>query len=129
MTWSYKTTDEFDGWVESLDLAERIEVAALLDALTRLGPLLGRPHADTLGGSAYANMKELRGKTPAAVLRIAFAFDSERIAQILCGGNKKGVGQKVFYRRLIDRADKLYGRHIESLSARKKKEKQAKRGR
>jgi hypothetical protein len=76
--------------------------------------------ADTLNGSSYANMKELRGKTPAAVLRIAFAFDPERVAQVLCGGNKKGVSQKRFYQKLIERADKLYKLHLEALAAKKK---------
>ena len=60
MAWDYETTDELDQWVESLDQPERNEVAAMLGALTRLGPSLGRPDADTLNGSSYANMKELR---------------------------------------------------------------------
>jgi hypothetical protein len=129
MAWSYKTSRELDDWVESLEQAERNEIAAMLDALTRLGPRLGRPVADTLNGSAYANMKELRGKTPAAVLRIAFAFDPERIAQVLCGGDKKGVSQKAFYEKLIEKADKLYKLHLEALAAKKKKDKQNKKGR
>ena len=74
---------------------ERNEIAAMLDALTRLGPGLGRPYADTLNGSKYTNMKELRGKTPSAVLRIAFAFDSQRIAKVLCGGQQKGNQSEV----------------------------------
>jgi hypothetical protein len=111
-----------------LGLAERIEIAGMLDALTRLGPSLGRPTADTLNGSKYANMKELRGKTAAAVLRIAFAFDPERIAQVLCGGNKKGVSEKSFYKKLIHRADGLYERHLDALAA-KKKSQQSKKGR
>ena len=129
MAWSYETTGELDDWVESLDQAERNEVAAMLDALTRLGPRLGRPHADALNGSTYANMKELRGKTPAAVLRIAFAFDTERVAQVLCGGNKKGVSQKSFYKKLTDKADRLYKLHLETLAAKKKRDKQNKKGR
>ncbi|HEY8666602.1 MAG TPA: type II toxin-antitoxin system RelE/ParE family toxin [Tepidisphaeraceae bacterium] len=128
MAWSYTTTKELDGWVKSLDQAERNEVAAMLHALTRLGPSLGRPDADTLSGSNYANMKELRGRTSAAVLRIAFAFDAERIARVLCGGNKKGVSQKAFYKKLIERADRLYKFHLETLAARKKKAKQNKKG-
>jgi hypothetical protein len=129
VAWDYRTTVELDDWVESLDQPERNEVAAMLDALTRLGPNLGRPNADTLNGSEYANMKELRGKTRAALLRIAFAFDSERIAQVLCGGNKKGVGQKSFYKKLIDRADRLYSLHLEVLASKKKKDRQNKKGR
>jgi len=120
MPWNYQTTDEFDAWVETLAQDERIEIAAMLDALTRLGPSLGRPFADTLKGSAYANMKELRGKTSGAVLRIAFAFDPERTAQILCGGDKKGVSQNSFYKKLIDRADRLYRVHLERLIAKQK---------
>jgi hypothetical protein len=120
MAWSYVTTDELDDWVESLGQDERNEIAAMFDALTRLGPSLGRPVADTLKGSTYANMKELRGKTPAAVLRIAFAFDPERVAQVLCGDNKKGVSQERFYKKLIEKADKLYRRHLQALAAKKK---------
>lgn len=115
MAWLYSTTDEFDTWVEKLDQEERNEIAALLDALTRLGPNLGRPVADTLNGSAYANMKELRGRTAAAVLRIAFAFDPERCAVILWGSNKRGVNERAFYRKLIAKADRLYAAHLQML--------------
>jgi len=38
--------------------------------------------------------------------RFAFAFDPERKAVILCGGAKSGVSQKLFYKQLIDLADK-----------------------
>jgi len=92
----------------------------LLDALSRLGPNLVRPFADTLNGSAYANMKELRGKTSGAVLRVVFAFDPERNAQILCGGDKQGVSQRAFYKKLIEKADRLYKHHLDALSAKKK---------
>jgi hypothetical protein len=129
MAWAYETTDELDEWVQTLGQEERNEIAAMLDALTRMGPSLGRPVADTLNGSAYANMKELRGKTPAAVLRIAFAFDPERTAQVLCGGDKKGVSQRTFYKKLVGKADKLYRRHLEALAARTKRDKQNKKGR
>jgi hypothetical protein len=38
----------------------RVEIAAKISLLQQVGPTLGRPHADTLKGSAYPNMKELR---------------------------------------------------------------------
>ena len=120
MAWTYVTTDEVDQWVASLGQDERNEIAAMLDALTRLGPNLGRPVADTLNGSSYSNMKELRGRTRAAVLRVAFAFDPDRVAQVLCGGNKKGVSEKRFYKQLVERADKLYRSHLEAMEAKKK---------
>ena len=60
-------------------------------------------------------MKELRGKTSAAVLRIAFAFDPKKVAQVLCGGDKKGVSEKAFYKKLIAKADRLYQAHLDQL--------------
>ncbi|MER9751664.1 type II toxin-antitoxin system RelE/ParE family toxin [Mesorhizobium sp. M0140] len=37
------------------------------------GPQLGRPHADTLNDSSFANMKELRFDADDGVWRVAFA--------------------------------------------------------
>ena len=45
---------------------------------------------------------------PLAALRVAFAFDPERMAVLLTGGNKSGVGQRTFYAQLIERADRLF---------------------
>jgi hypothetical protein len=90
-------------------------VIAKVELLKLLGPRLSRPHADTLNGSRHANMKELRADTKAEVLRIAFAFDPKRSAILLIGGNKKGVSKRLFYNRLISKADDLYDAHLKSL--------------
>jgi hypothetical protein len=84
-----------------------------------MGPLLKRPHADTLKGSQYDNMKELRGKTPGSVIRVAFAFDPLKSAILLAGGSKRGVNEKRFYKQLIARADALYARHLARVEKRK----------
>jgi hypothetical protein len=47
-------------------------------------------------------MKELRADTKDQVLGIAFAFDPHRSAILLIGGEKSGVSQKRFYKRLIE---------------------------
>jgi hypothetical protein len=44
-------------------------------ALSIRGPALGRPLVDTLKGSRYANMKELRVSRDKQEWRFAFAFD------------------------------------------------------
>ena len=89
-----------------------------------LGPKLGRPHADTLNGSKHANMKELRADTADQVMRVAFAFDPERVGILLVAGDKGGVSQKRFYKQLIDKADRLFDAHLAKLKAkRKRKEK------
>ena len=58
--------------------------------------MLGRPHADTLTGSQYANMKEPRCTGAGGVWRIAFAFDPDRQAILLVGGDKSGGSEKRF---------------------------------
>lgn len=113
--WSVETTDEFDEWFADLGTEEKEEVAAKIGLLELMGPQLRRPHADTLNGSDFANMKELRAKTAAAVLRVAFAFDPLQKAILLVGGDKSGVSEKRFYKQLIDKADKLYRSHLEKV--------------
>ncbi len=73
-------------------------------ALERIGPLLGRPMVDTLKGSKYPNMKEIRIAVDGA-WRFAFAFDPGRNAVIPCGGDKEGKAKRKFYDALIRTAD------------------------
>jgi hypothetical protein len=115
--WAVATTDVFDGWFVNLGGKGQAEVIAKVEMLKLLGPHLGRPHADTLKGSKHANLKELRADTKEQVLRIAFAFDPERAAILLVGGNKAGVGQKRFYKQLIKKADELYDAHLAVLAS------------
>ncbi|WP_017995953.1 type II toxin-antitoxin system RelE/ParE family toxin [Rhizobium leguminosarum] len=93
----------------------RVELLAYLVLLRQKGFRLGRPEVDTLGGSKHVNMKELRIKVLKAQWRFAFAFDPERKAIVLCGGAKSGMSQKLFYKRLIDLADKRYDEHLSEL--------------
>lgn len=113
--WAIGTTDEFDEWFESLGDDEKAEIIAKHNLLKTFGPMLKRPHADTLNGPKYANMKELRCKTKGSLPRIAFAFDPLQSAILLCGGDKKGVSEKTFYKQLVDRADRLYARHLRTV--------------
>lgn len=46
---------------------------------------------------------------------MAFVFDPERDAILLVAGDKSGGSQKAFYRRLIEKADKRYKEHLDSL--------------
>lgn len=117
--WPVATTDELDEWFAGMDDSAKVEIIAKVELLKILGPRLGRPHADTLRGSRHANMKELRANTSDAVLRIAFAFDPDRSAILLCAGDKSGVNQKRFYKVLVDRADSLYDAHLARLKPRK----------
>jgi hypothetical protein len=86
-----------------------------LQLLERVGPRLGRPHVDTLNGSKHANMKELRFKAEGGVWRIAFAFDPNREAVVLVGGDKSGGSETRFYKALIKKADDRYDSYLSDL--------------
>jgi hypothetical protein len=119
--WAVATTDIFDEWFAELAEEAQAEVIAKVNLLKLLGPRLGRPHADTLNGSKHSNMKELRADTRGQVLRIAFAFDPNRLAIMLLGGNKAGTGQKRFYKQLIAKADEIYDGHLAAIKGKKRK--------
>ena len=78
MGWSVEFVDEFASEVKAMNQEVRAELLAHARLLEERGPLLGRPHADTLNGSSHTNMKELRFNADGGVWRVAFAFDPER---------------------------------------------------
>lgn len=79
-----------------LSVAVQDELLARAMLLERFGTELGRPHVDTLKGSAFPDMKELRFDADNGVWRVAFAFDPDRKAILLVGGNKSGGSEQRF---------------------------------
>jgi hypothetical protein len=118
--WHVGTTDDFDEWFAELDEDGQAELIAKVELLKLMGPMLKRPHADTLNDSKHANMKELRADTADKVMRVAFAFDPERAAILLIAGDKSGVNQRRFYKQLIAKADQLFDAHLAMLKEKKK---------
>lgn len=55
--WEVRTTDRFDVWFDNLDDVDRACVLAGMLLLKERGPLLARPFAYSVAGSAFANMK------------------------------------------------------------------------
>lgn len=121
--WKVAFGDEFDPEFEALPDAVQDELLASAKLLAAFGPQLGRPHADTLNDSSFANMKELRFEADDGVWRVAFAFDPDRQGVLLVAGDKSGVSEKRFYKSLIAKADKRYQAHIDRLLAAKKEKK------
>lgn len=113
MAWAVQSVAEFERWFLDLESAVRVEIAAKISLLQQVGPTLGRPHADTLKGSAYPNMKELRVQIGGEPWRVFFAFDPRRSAILLVGGNKGGDGR--FYEVNLPIADERYRKHLTTL--------------
>ena len=116
MRWVVRFHPEFDREHELLAVDVQDELLAHIELLEALGPQLGRPNADTLNGSRYANMKGLRFNAGNGAWRVAFAFDPDRQAILLVAGDKSGVSERRFYRQLIRTADDRYHRHLEQLN-------------
>ena len=122
MSWTVLFHDAFDAEFKALDLGLQDELLAHALLLGEFGPNLGRPTIDGLKGSKHANMKELRFGWDGGVWRVAFAFDPQRQAILLVGGDKGGADQRRFYKRLIAVADGRFDEHLATLAAVKVKE-------
>ncbi len=113
MVWKILSDEDFSAWFETLDEAEQDEISAGLVLLSTYGPQLGRPRVDSVRGSQYSNMKELRLQIAGSPWRILFAFDPERAAILLVGGNKSGA--KRWYETNVPIADARFQRHLDNL--------------
>ncbi|MOA42136.1 hypothetical protein D3C78_1641650 [compost metagenome] len=82
--------------------------------LQAIGPQLGRPDVDSLKGTLKVkNLKELRIQHRGKPYRLLFAFDPERQAVMLCGGDK--TSDKRFYERMIPLAEREFLAYLASL--------------
>lgn len=109
--------ENFDIEFDELNESVQNECFAHLKFLEKFGPELGRPHVDTLKGSKFSNMKELRFNANDGVWRLAFAFDPLRRAILLICGDKSGGSEKRFYKDLIKKADQRFDKHLSNLKS------------
>ena len=77
-------------------------VVGLLEAK---GVTLGHPYSSAIKDSAVA-LRELRAQARGRPLRILYAFDSNRRAVLLIGGDK--TGDERFYERIVPVAERLW---------------------
>lgn len=119
MEWTVVFHHEFSSWFDVQDKKLQDEMAANLKILGEDGPMLGRPRVDTVKGSMFDNMKELRIQFQGDPYRILFAFDSKRQAILLVGGCK--LSDKRWYKINVPIADKRFKEHLQKLQKEKKK--------
>jgi hypothetical protein len=112
MSWELEATEDFTAWFTGLKAAERVAIATKIEVLQAVGPSLGRPDVDTVKGSKYTNMKELRIQYGGKPYRVFFAFDPRRTGILLVGGLKSGKG---WYTTMISEADNIYGQYLKEL--------------
>jgi len=115
MNWVVRFHQDFEPEFDALPEDVQNKLLTRLSLLEAFGSELGRPHVDTLNGSRYSNMKELRFKAVNGVWRVAFAFDPKRDAILLVAGDKTGGSESRFYKRLIETADDRFEAHLAQL--------------
>lgn len=105
------TTAEFERWSNGLDGERRALVTGALARVAAGGPTLGRPRVDVIHGSRMRKLKEARVERG---IRVLFAFDSNRNAVMLLGGDKTGKWNR-WYPQKIQLAERLYLDHERSI--------------
>ncbi|WP_274571110.1 type II toxin-antitoxin system RelE/ParE family toxin [Neisseria leonii] len=104
---------QFADWLSTLDDEALEDVEAMIELLKTYGYNLARPYADTIKGSKFNNLKELRIQHDGRPLRAFFIFDPLRQAIVLCGGDK--TGDKRFYQKMIPLAESIYQYYLTQL--------------
>jgi hypothetical protein len=102
---------ECEAWANHVEQPDAEALLAAVRVLRDQGPNLGRPLVDTIKASRHPNMKELRpGSTGRTEVRVLFAFDKNRRAILLVGGDKSGDWEG-WYRTNIPIADDRFDEH------------------
>ena len=76
---SPRYTKEYEDWFTAQDEEAKIAINAKLIVLQEFGHNLGRPYVDTIKGSKYKNLKELKVNHKKYVLRVLFIFNKNAI--------------------------------------------------
>ena len=106
-------TDEFKAWYEALSMEEQESVFRVVTLLEGRGVSLGYPYSSAIESSRQA-LRELRVQHRGRPYRILYAFDMERNAVLLVGGDKTGDDR--FYERAVPTAEALWERYLEQRS-------------
>jgi len=81
--------------------------------------MLRFPHSSGVKGSKHDHMRELRIQHRGRPYRVLYAFDPQRVAILLIGGDKTGYGR--WYKRYVPIADRLYDECLQDLKEREKR--------
>jgi hypothetical protein len=111
--WEVEYTDEFGLWWDELADSEHISIKGYIDLLKLYGTKLKFPYCSGIQGSKHHHMRELRVQHKGEPYRILYAFDPNRTAICLVGGQKTGDDR--WYKKFVPIADKLYDEHLRVL--------------
>ena len=102
-------TGEFQDWFSTLSQQQEESVVRVVDLLEVRGLALGHPYPSAIKGSTIA-LRELRAQSGGHPLRVFYAFDPQRQAVLLIGGDKTGDGR--FYEQMVPRAETIWAQYL-----------------
>jgi hypothetical protein len=102
-------TDEFKHWYEALSMDEQESVFRVVSLLESRGVSLGFPYSSAIE-SSRDGLRELRVQHQGRPYRVLYAFDPERKAVLLLGGDKGGNDR--FYEQSVPKAEELWKRYL-----------------
>ena len=105
-------TDDFESWWNDLSESEQDSVARYVRLLEERGVTLPFPYSSEIVGSRFA-LRELRVQSGGKPLRVFYAFDPERQAVLLVGGDK--TGRDRFYEEMIPRAERIWKEYLNEI--------------
>ncbi len=103
-------TDEFEAWYLSVDAQDQDAVDYVVDLLIAKGVTLGFPYSSAITTANFA-LRELRTQSGGEPIRVFYAFDPERQAVLLIGGNKTGDDR--FYERMVPLAERIWRQYLQ----------------
>jgi len=103
-------TDEFEVWYLTLDEKDTAAVDFVVGLLEARGVTLGFPHSSAMNGASFA-LRELRAQSGGRPLRVFYAFDPERQAVLIIGGDKTGDDR--FYEKMIRHCEHIWQAYLE----------------
>jgi hypothetical protein len=106
-------TAEFEAWWNALTIEEQESVAHDVGILREHGPTLRFPRSSGVSTSKHGHMRELRIQHEGRPYRVLYAFDPNRAAILLIGGDKTGNNR--WYKIFVPLADRLYDEHLAEL--------------
>lgn len=112
MAWDVRTLPPFAEWFKDLANSEQASVRAYIMLLRDQGVDLGSPQSSAIKGAKHG-LRELRIQSGGRPLRVLYAFDRNRAAILILGGDK--TGDKRWYDDKVPKADKLFGDYLASL--------------
>jgi hypothetical protein len=100
-------------WWSDLSVEEQEDVDASVGLLERYGPALKFPHSSGVASSVHPQMRELRVQHAGRPYGVLYAFDPNRSAILLVGGEKTGNDR--WYETFVPQADRLFAEHLRSI--------------